>query len=582
MKNYMKVCAAFVLAGGLTLQGCNGIFDDLAINPNQPSMGAYFSNPAAVNDAVMTMYGYMSTQRCLGASGSKTTIIRSDEASSNSDYGKPGMFGADLNASYYTIEQPYTLMYTTASQASYIIETAPTVDFSGNDELRNAYIGEAHFWRAFAHYYLLINFRNISPIRRMPRDGNDYVRPLEKPAAVWDFIQEDLIQAKALLPVKGYWDSKNAGRVTKASAAAMLGKAYLYRSGIEQHYGEDKTIFYSEAAKEFAEIISGIYGAYNLTTNYADNYDVAHENNDESILEFQFLGDVDNAGFNPGLATSGLAFDTRGLMLPGAGVGYEGVVHNWLYEAFANSIDKDGNTDLRMFSTMIFNDLDADIHLKNDASGNPVRLEGPGGYKWEQLYPSKDGKEGFATISNPLARQFKAGIKKGIDCSMPVQTAADGTPSLVGVGAGVKEYVYNQPRAHGVNWRYIRYADILMMYAEAVISGGTQAGEMTPVQAVNKVRQRANMSDLSSVTMNDIEKERILEFALEGHRFYDLLRWGKLSSRFAELQESDPNFKKFVSADDFKGFTVNKHEWLPIPINEVNSNPYITENNPGY
>ena len=108
MKNYKKVYAAFILAGGLILHGCNGIFDDLAINPNQPSMGAYFTSPSAVNDAVMTMYGYMSTQRCLGASGSKTTIIRSDEASSNSDYGKPGMFGADLNASYYTIEQPYT------------------------------------------------------------------------------------------------------------------------------------------------------------------------------------------------------------------------------------------------------------------------------------------------------------------------------------------------------------------------------------------------------------------------------------------------------------------------------------------
>ena len=216
------------------------------------------------------MYGYMSTQRCLGASGSKTTIIRSDEASSNSDYGKPGMFGADLNASYYTIEQPYTLMYTTASQASYIIETAPSVDFSGNEELRNAYMGEAYFWRAFAHYYLLINFRNISPIRQMPRNGDDYVRPLEKPAAVWDFIQEDLTHAKELLPVKGYWDNKNAGRVTKASAAALLGKAYLYRSGIEQYYGEDKTTFYSEAAKEFGDVIDGKYGTYDLTKNYAD------------------------------------------------------------------------------------------------------------------------------------------------------------------------------------------------------------------------------------------------------------------------------------------------------------------------
>ena len=42
MKNYKKVYAAFILAGGLILHGCNGIFDDLAINPNQPSMGAYF------------------------------------------------------------------------------------------------------------------------------------------------------------------------------------------------------------------------------------------------------------------------------------------------------------------------------------------------------------------------------------------------------------------------------------------------------------------------------------------------------------------------------------------------------------
>lgn len=158
-------------------------------------------------------------------------------------------------------------------------------------------------------------------------------------------------------------------------------------------------------------------------------------------------------------------------MLPGAGVGYEGVVHNWLYNAFVNSVDKDGYTDIRMFSTMIFNDLDASIHLRNDAGGNPVRLEGPGGYKWEELYPAKNGKEGFATVSNPLAHSFKAGIRKGIDCSMPTQTEADGTPKLVGVGAGVKEYVYNQPRAHGVNWRYIRYADVLMMYAEAIVSG---------------------------------------------------------------------------------------------------------------
>ena len=563
------------------LQGCDGVFDELAINPNQPSMSSYFTTPEAVNDAVLTMYGYISTQRCLGASGSKTQIIRSDEASSNSDYGKPGMYGNDLNASYYTIEQPYTLMYTTASQASYIIETAPSVEFNGNEELRNAYIGESYFWRAFAHYYLLINFRNISPIRHMPRNAKDYIRPLEAPADVWDFIQEDLTKAKELLPVKGYWNADNAGRVTKASAAALLGKCYLYRSGIENHYGNDKTTFYSEAAKEFGDIIDGKYGTYDLTANYADNFDVAHENNVESLLEIQFLGDVENNAFNPGLATSGLAFDSRGLMLPGAGVGYEGVAHDWLYDAFVNSIDKNGCTDIRMFSTLMFDDLKPEIKLHMDASGNSIRLEGPGGFRWEELYPKVDGKEGFGTVANTLAHSFKAGIRKGLDYSMPMMTNSDGSPKLPGVGAGTKEYVYNQPRAHGVNWRYIRYADVLLMYAEAVLSGGTQ-GMMTPLQAVNKVRNRANFADLPSVTMENVKQERLLELALEGHRFYDLLRWGELTSRFSALTSSDPSFKKFISATDYKGFVTNKHEWLPIPINELNSNPYIKENNPGY
>lgn len=579
MNKLYKYSVSGLIAVSSIIQSCNKTFDKLAINPNQPGMTAYFTTPESVNEAVGALYGYISTQRCLGASGSKIQIIRSDEASSNADYGKPGMYGADLNPSYYTIEQPYTLMYTTASQASFIIETAPNVDFRGNETLRNAYIGEAHFWRAFAHFYLLTNYRNISPIRKMPENSADYVRAPETPAQVWDFIQEDLQAAKTLLPAKTFWSSQNAGRVTNASAAALLGMTYLYRSGIESFYGDNKQTFYNEAAKEFSDIIDKKYGSFDLTPAYSDNFDVAHENNIESVFEIQFKGDVDNSNFNPGLPTSGLAFDSRGLMLPGAGVGYEGVVHNWLYDAFVSSVDKDGYTDIRMFSTLLFNDLDPAIKLRS-SGGNPVRLNGPGGTTWEQLYPATGGKNGFATTANPLAAPFKAGIKKGLDYAMPIQKNASGNPMLSGVGAGVREYVYNQPRAHGVNWRYIRYADVLLMYAEAVLNGGTP-GSLTPVQAVNLVRQRANLNPLGSLSMDDVKQERVLELALEGHRYYDLLRWGALGARFSQLQQQDPNFKKFVSADDFKGFTLNKMEWLPIPINEINSNPNVKQN-PGY
>ena len=565
MKRIIKYFALSCIAIGAV--SCNDVFDDLAVNPQQPSMDSYFTTPEAVNEAVMTCYGYVQTQRSFGASASKTMIIRSDEASSNSDYGKPGMYGSSLNSSYYTIMQPFGLLYSTASQATYVIENIDKVEFF-DQELKKAYLGEAYFWRAFANFYLLTNYRNVSLIEHAPAGMEDYVRPVTAPELVWDAIASDLELAKKNLPNKGYWKGENLGRVTAGAAAALRGKAYLFRSGIEPLYGTDTRTFYSEAAAEFDQIIKGDFGSYSLV-EYSHNFDVAHENNNESVLELQFLGDVENANFNTGSATSGLAFDTRGIMLPVTGVGYEGVVHDWLYNAFANSIDKDGYTDIRMFSTMFFNDLAPEIKLRPGQ-----RLTGPGGFHFEDMYPNGD----FTSAGNTRTHVYKAAFLKGMDLSMPMRN--NDPTSITGVGAGVKEYIYNQPRAHGVNWRYIRYADVLLMYAEAVVNGGTQ-GSISAADAFNQVRTRANMSTVGGVTLDLIKNERALELALEGHRFYDLLRWGDLNNRFKELERTDPNFKKLISATDYEGFTQNKHEWLPIPIEEIESNPHAVQN-PGY
>lgn len=502
MKRIIKYFALSCIAIGAV--SCNDVFDDLAVNPQQPSMDSYFTTPEAVNEAVMTCYGYVQTQRSFGASASKTMIIRSDEASSNSDYGKPGMYGSSLNSSYYTIMQPFGLLYSTASQATYVIENIDKVEFF-DQELKKAYLGEAYFWRAFANFYLLTNYRNVSLIEHAPAGMEDYVRPVTAPELVWDAIASDLELAKKNLPNKGYWKGENLGRVTAGAAAALRGKAYLFRSGIEPLYGTDTRTFYSEAAAEFDQIIKGDFGSYSLV-EYSHNFDVAHENNNESVLELQFLGDVENANFNPGSATSGLAFDTRGIMLPGTGVGYEGVVHDWLYNAFANSIDKDGYTDIRMFSTMFFNDLAPEIKLRPGQ-----RLTGPGGFHFEDMYPNGD----FTSAGNTRTHVYKAAFLKGMDLSMPMRN--NDPTSITGVGAGVKEYIYNQPRAHGVNWRYIRYADVLLMYAEAVVNGGTQ-GSISAADAFNQVRTRANMSTVGGVTLDLIKNERALELALEGHR----------------------------------------------------------------
>ncbi len=561
---------AILLSISVVLNSCNDVFDDLAINPNQPSMAAQFTTPEGVNQAVATCYGYISTPRLFGANASKTTILRSDEASSDAAYGKPGMFGASLNSSDYVVQQPFGLLYSCASQACYVIENIDGVEF-GDQELKNAYKGEAYFWRAFTHYYLLMTYRNVSPMRHMPLDSKDYVRPVESPEAVWDFIIEDLNNAISLLPNKGYWSADNAGRITAGAAASLKGKCYLYRSGIEPKYGESSTTYYNEAAAAFGEVINGTYGAYDLV-EYGNNFDVANEYNDESVFEMQFQGDVINNSFNPGTAKSALFFDSRGLMLPGTGDGYEGVVHKWLYDEFARSIDKDGYTDIRMFSTLFFNDLDPAIKLRPSQ-----RLTGPGGYKFEEIYTTQD----FASsnVLNPRARNYKAAILKGLDLALPMRN--DNPTQVLGVGTGTEEFIYNQPRANGVNWRYIRYADVLMMYAEAVVMGGTATAGSADA-AFQKVTDRANMPSKGGITMDDIKKERILEFALEGHRFFDLLRWGDVSARFAQLTSSDLHFKRYVPSEEYSGFVENKHEWLPIPVSELESNPYAKQNSALY
>lgn len=565
MKRYSKLVMALLTLVGLLMTSCNSVFDDLSVNPNQQDVKSFYNNAENINKGVIGIYSYLTTPRALGVSATRIMANRGDESSDRTDYGVPGQYCASLTPSWYTIAEPYALFYTAASQACQMIEVIPNVEFA-NAELKNAYLGESYFLRAFAHWFLFLNFRNIPLMSSFPKTSKDY-KPQSRPDSTWDFIISDLKKAKELLPKKGYWSGANRGRVTAASAAALLGKAYLYRSGIEKYYGNATRTYYDEAAECFDEIIKGNYGSYKLVDNYDDNFKVATENNDESILEFQFLGDAVNTVFNPGLTNSGVWRDPRGVQPPSLISNNAHVIHQWVYDTFVNSKDANGKTDSRMFGTLIFDDTAPEINAKE---GNVVRVFD--GKRFNEYYTAKD-KDGNITkgfgIVSAQAGKYKSACRKGLDWTLPTKNP------------GNNMWIGNL-RANGMNYTYIRYDDVLLMYAESVISGGKQ-GSLTPVQAVNAVRRRASvmMPEVSSVDMSVIENERILELTGEGHRFYDLLRWGKLASRFHELESSDPNFKQYnISA--YLGFKEGKNEWLPIPIDEVEGNPYIKENNPGW
>ncbi len=522
----------------LPFVACKKQLNDYSINPTQLSVASFYKTPQDANLAVLGIYGYITTPRSYALEGQRAGLLRGDEMSTGADYGKIGQHTVD--GTFYTSQEPWQFTYAALYAANDVLEKVPSINFS-DAKLKNAYLGEAHCLRAFCHFFLLMSYRNIKLYTATPKTAADYLKPQSPPAVVWDSVIADLQIAKSLLPSKGYWTGSNTGRVTAGSASALLGKVFLYRAGIE-----NQNQYYAQAAGEFNDIITGKYGAYRLVSNYGDNFDAVNSNNDESLFELQYKADLVNTNFNPGTSSSGVWFDGRGIAPCGAFNGAnEAIVHNWVLDAFKQSVDASGNIDPRVFSTLIFDDQSV------------------------QKRPGQ-GVTGFAGQSQPAALitkyapNYTAANKKGIDFSL-TQTQFNAST-----------------RANAVNYRYIRYADVLLMYAEAVIQGGaTPGGGISPLAAINQVRQRpsVNMPPITATPdMNTIEQERILELSNEGHRFYDLLRWGKLAARFAALENSDPNFKKYSSYTPFKK---GKDEWMPIPANELQANKYMI-NNPGW
>jgi hypothetical protein len=116
------------------------------------------------------------------------------------------------------------------------------------------------------------------------------------------------------------------------------------------------------------------------------------------------------------------------------------------------------------------------------------------------------------------------------------------------------------------NIRILRYADILLMYAEAKVRGATYPtlSTLSADEAVNIVRRRAGLPDLAGVTLQQIWDERRAELAMEEDRYFDLIRTGQAP---VALQS--------------KGFVAGKHEVYPIPAAQLQLNPNLTQN-PGY
>lgn len=273
------------------------------------------------------------------------------------------------------------------------------------------------------------------------------------------------------------------GRATKGAAQALLGKAYLYQNK------------YTEAATILDEIRNS--GLYSLIPNYGDLFSVSNENNSETVFDVQYTG-LEGGGYGCLICLEGNAAPGfQGIRQYNGPVYGDGNSYNLptqeLYNAFSPIDPRRGHTIL---------DIEAFIAAQPDPSSITYAI-GAGGHTG--YYNNKY-----------IKRQGEIGLPDN-DLTSPV------------------------------NYRVIRYADILLMAAEAHFHLGNNS---VAQQLVNQVRVRAGVPGIPVQSLNDIYKERRFELSGEGHRFFDLVRTGQ-------------------AAQYIDGFVVGKHELFPIPQVEI-------------
>lgn len=421
---------------------------------------------------------------------------------------------SESNATFWV----WSAMFQCVTRANEVLFHVPNIDMDPQE--RNYILGEAYFIRAFNYFNLLNNWLNV-PLITLPISEIAEPNLIKQapPAEVWAQIESDLQNAQNLLPDS--WPGHFRGRATSGAAIGLLGKVYLYQQK------------YAEAKAEFTKIMDG---RYQLMDNYAHNFTEQFENNAESLFEIQLIADG-NSGWGADRPGRGKGAAYQPDLAPKGFTNQNGMrINEWALELFLDERTINGEIDPRTFVTFFF-DSDDSTHYRGEVLRSRTYLN----KTYEEAFPNG----GTAIYGNKYLDWKFNGHKNSQDGGW---------------------------HGSGNNLRMLRYADVLLMFAEAefMLNGSTQAA----LDAINQVRARADMPPFTSISMKDIEDERIKELSLERTRYFDLLRWGKVKERIVD----NPQFKsESAGTDAYKP----GREYIAIPQNEIDGNPNFVQN-PGY
>lgn len=441
---------------------------------------------------------------------------------------------------------------------------------------RASLAGQARLLRGHFYFDLKKHFNSV-PVFDETVEAADIILIPNTPD-VWPQIEADFQFAYDNLPAV-----TGKGRVNKWAAAVYMGKAKLFQG----KFAEAKTWFDDAIANG----VTSDGQAYALVANYNDNYNALTENNSESVMDVESAsgtGSVQNAN----------AFDdlnypyNTGSEGPGNCCGF-----------FQPSIEL-GNS----FRT------GADGLPLLDGTYNDPANAVANNFKWIEI--DNQAEADFVEDANPLDPRIDFAVGR-IGIPYLDWKEHPGTPWIRSFGyAGPyspKKYIYYKENEAGLtdtsswtrgyatmNYQIIRYADVLLMAAEAEIESGSLEQARTYVNMVRNraanpafwVKEYISGADAANYVISEypmgqfasqesarqaVRFERKIELSGEGHRFFDLVRWGVAATDLNAYLSYESQFltEKFGGAN----FTAGKNEYQPIPQAQLDLQPGVLTQN---
>ena len=443
---------------------------------------------------------------------------------------------ADPGASYYG--------FTTINRCNEFLANADNATEVAED-LRAVYKAQVRFIRAYKYYILTTNYGDVPLITQNFATPEEAKVPRNPQAEIREFIEDELNAVIDILPES--YPAAEFGKATKAAAQALLMRYYLYFKDYEN-------------ALATANSITG----YELHPSFKGLFDPTNEQNNEVILSVQYTSDTYPINFTP--------------FLPNGIGGWSSVVPTQsLVDAFRMA---DGKT---IEEAQNAGEYDPTNPFKDRDPRLRASIVYPGQVFAGKVYRSVE--ENDADYYNTADNASKTGynFKK-------YTTFMELDPGSPYWNMGNDIYIF-------------RYAEVLLTIAEAKVELGQIDNEL--YEALDAVRLRAGMPAVDRDKYADqeslrklVRNERRVEFAMEGLRRDDIIRWGiatnvlngelKGVKRGEVLESTLPNGDHNVSLTlpenliENRQFEAPKNNLLPIPQNAIDKNPNLTPNNPGY